>query len=188
MVSEGDEERPPFEWNVVVTARLGHQRRLRRALYRLVRLHRSGFRFVLIGHVDDRAALLEGVAALVERWPQIGRGLARLLTVERIFPIAPERFDEQLAELAPVCAERLVGCTFHVRVIRRGHKGVIHTQQCERAFGAALYTALRERGAQPKVTFADPDVIVVVEVLGESAGIGFVSRAERQSYSFVRIE
>ena len=45
-------------WNVVVTARSGEQRALRRALSRLVRLRSSGYKNVFTGRVDDPDVLL----------------------------------------------------------------------------------------------------------------------------------
>jgi tRNA(Ser,Leu) C12 N-acetylase TAN1 len=176
------------DWNIVVTSRQGGQRAVRRALHPLVHLQRAGFRNVLIGRVDDVETFLIGVVELLERRQSLSSALGKILPVERLFLLDVPRFDEQLAAEAAPLVERLVGQSFHVRVERRGHKGVINTQAAELALGEALYGALEARGATPRVTFRDPDVVVAVEVIGDVAGIELLPRAMRQRFPFVRVD
>ncbi len=176
------------EWNAVVTSRSATQRDLRRALRFLVRLRRGGFRNVLLGHVEDPAAFLDGVAALLERQPFVEAWLGKLLVVERTFPIEPERFEARLKEEAVPFLDRIAGHSFHVRVERRGHKGAIHTQEIERGLGDFVHTALHERGDTCRVSFSDPDLVLAVEVVGDVAGLALVSRDLRRRYPFVRID
>jgi tRNA(Ser,Leu) C12 N-acetylase TAN1 len=178
----------PTDWNVVVTCRQGGQRVVRRALHPFVRLRRAGFRNVLVGHVDDVDALLAAVAELLERRRSLHSSLGKLLPVERTFAVDVPSFHEQLAAAAPDLVERLLGHSFHVRIERRGHKGVINTHAAELALGEALYGALEARGGKPTVTFSDPDVVVAVEIIGDVAGLGLVTRALRQQYPFVRVD
>ena len=177
----------PSDWNVVVTCQQGGQRAVRRALHPLVRLRRAGFRNVLVGRVDDVHAFLTGVAELLERRPSLAASLGKILPVERTFAIDVPRFQEQLAEEAAAFVERLAGLSFHVRVERRGHKGVINTQATELALGESLYGALQARGCTPTVTFIDPDMVVAVELIGDVAGLELLTRATRQRFPFVRI-
>ena len=181
------EGKSPSDWNVVVTCQQGGQRAVRRALHPLVRLRRAGFRNVLVGRVDDVHAFLTGVAELLERRPSLAASLGKILPVERTFAIDVPRFQEQLAEEAAAFVERLAGLSFHVRVERRGHKGVINTQATELALGESLYGALQARGCTPTVTFTDPDVVVAVELIGDVAGLELLTRATRQRFPFVRI-
>lgn len=178
----------PTDWNVVVTCRQGGTRVVRRALHPLVRLRRSGFRNVLIGRVNDVDAFLAGVAELIEQRRSLGSSLGKLLPVAGTFAIDIPRLHEQLAAEAAVFVDRLVGCSFHVRVERRGNKGIINTQVTERALGDALYAALQARGEKPTITFTDPDVIVAVELIGGVAGFELVTREMRLRFPFVRTD
>jgi tRNA(Ser,Leu) C12 N-acetylase TAN1 len=177
-----------LHWNVVLTCRPGGQRAVRRSLHPLARLRRSGFRNVLTGRVDDIDAFLSSVAELLERRRSLQSGLGKLHPVERTFAVDVATFHEQLATEAAVLVERMLGCSFHVRVERRGHKGVINTQDTEKALGDSLYAALEARGHTPVITFKDPDVVVAVEVIGDVAGLGLVTRELRQRFPFVRID
>lgn len=161
---------------------------MRRALHPLVRLRRSGFRNVLVGHVDDVDAFLNGVGELLERRQSLRSSLGKLVPVEGTFAIDVPRLHEQLAAEAAGLVERLVGCSFHVRVERRGHKGIIDTQLTERTLGDALYAALEARGEKPTITFTDPDVVVAVELIGNIAGFALVTCQMRQRFPFVRID
>jgi tRNA(Ser,Leu) C12 N-acetylase TAN1 len=178
----------PRDWNVVVTAREGTQRRLRRALWPLVRLERSGFRNVFVGRVDDLESLLAAVAALRVERPALDEWLGRIVPVEHVFAVDPATFEERLREEAGPFLDRLAGRSFHVRVERRGHKGVLDSHACEQALGAWLWAALEARGARPVVAFADPDVVLAVEVVGDTAGIGLVTRELRTRFPVVKID
>jgi tRNA(Ser,Leu) C12 N-acetylase TAN1 len=177
-------------WNVVVTARqgLGAQRALRAALSSLVQLRRSGFRNVSVGHVDDPDAFLVAVAQRRLTHPTLDRRLGKIITVERTFAVDPATFQARLQEEVAPFVDRLVGRSFHVRVERRGHKGVIDTHACEQGLGAFLSAALEARGARPVVAFHDPDVVVVVELVGDTAGVALVTRELRARFPFVKID
>ena len=84
--------------------------------------------------------------------------------------------------------DRLVGRRFHVRVERRGHKGVIDSHRCEEALGAFLWAALEARGARSVVEFHDPDVVVAVELVGDTAGLALVTRELRTRFPFLKID
>jgi tRNA(Ser,Leu) C12 N-acetylase TAN1 len=178
----------PTHWNIVVTCKQGGQRAVRRALHPLIRLRSSGFRNVLVGRVDDVDGFLVAVAEVLARRPRLESALGKLLPVERTFLVDVPRFHEQLAAEAAGLVERLVGQSFHVRVERRGHKGVINTHAAEQALGEALYSDLQARGHKPTVTFTDPDVVVAVELIGEVAGLELVTRDMRERFSFVRVD
>lgn len=173
-------------WNVVITARSGEQRALRRALSRLVRLRSSGYKNVFTGRVDDPDVLLAQVAELYEQRPSMERCLSRLLPVDRTFAVQASAFAEQLSREVPPLLDHLVGRTFHARVERRGHKGVIDTPSTERAVGDLVDRLATERGSPVKVKFDDPDVILAIEIIGSSAGLALITR-ERRRFPFVKI-
>jgi tRNA(Ser,Leu) C12 N-acetylase TAN1 len=179
---------PPPTWNLIVTSRQGAQRRLRRALYRLVGLERSGFRNVLVGHVQDAEAFLAALGELRSARPALDRWLGKAIVVERTFPVDPATFQARLREEAAGFVDRLAGRSFHVRVERRGHKGVIDSHACEQALGAFLWAALEGRGARPVVDFEDPDAVLVVELIGDTAGLALVTRELRARFPFVKVD
>jgi len=179
---------PGSGWNIVVTCKQGGQRAVRRALHPFMRLRPSGFRNVLVGRVDNVEAFLAAVAELLERRPSLQNALGKILPIAHSFVVDLPRFHEQLIAAGAGLVERLVGRSFHVRVERRGHKGVINTQAAEQALGEALYSALAGRGEKPTVTFTDPDVVVAVELIGDTAGLELVTRDLRERFPFVRID
>jgi tRNA(Ser,Leu) C12 N-acetylase TAN1 len=178
----------PLGWNVLVTTREGAQRAVRRALARLVRLRPSGYRNVLIGRADHPQALLEGIAELRGLGTLRDDQLGRVLPIEHTFRVDAPNFDAQLrAETAPLLP-RLAQRRFHVRIERRGHKGIINTMRSEQALGDYLGSELEGRGLYAGVDFRDPDVVLTVELIGDRGGIGLVTRELRQRFSFVRID
>jgi tRNA(Ser,Leu) C12 N-acetylase TAN1 len=179
--------RLPAGWNVVVTSRQGGQRRLRRALRHLVRLERSGFRNVFVGYVDDPEAFLTAVADLRMERPALDQWLGKIVAVERTFPVDPATFQARVQQEGARVLDRLLGRSFHVRVDRRGHKGIIDSHATERALGAFLWTALERAGARPAVAFDDPDVVLVIELVGDTAGLALVTRELRTRFPFVKI-
>lgn len=191
-LAHGDDEfglglrTPP--WNVVVTARSGHRRRLRRGLAPLLRLRRSGYRNVLTGLHEDPQALLESLAPLLAERPDLQTAISRLMTVERSFPVDAPAFQQQLAVEIEPFLERIAGRTFHVRLERRGHKGRIHSKNCEVSLGGHIYDALASQGLRPVVTFDDPDVIVVVELIDDRAGIRLLRREDRARFPLLKTD
>lgn len=179
--------RDPLDWNLVVTAREGAQRDLVRALAPLVRLRRTPFRNVRLGKVEDVAGFLTAVMEQRERQPFLDNWLARVLPVEHTFRVEPAGLLAELQRRAEPLLDRVRGRSFHVRVERRGHKGVIHTHETEQALGSWLFDTLVARGGSPVVEFGNPEVVVAVELVGEVGGIGLVSRAQRERFPFVRL-
>ena len=176
-----------LDWNLVVTARGGRRHDLVHALRPIVRLVRAGYAEVLVGRADDVDACLAAIAARAAADAVFATEiLARVVPVERTFALAADFESQLVAEIAPVAAA-LIDRTFHVRVERRGHKHLARSDALERLLGGTLVDALRGRNHTPRVTFADPDVIVAVELIGDAAGVGLVPRALRAQYPFVRL-
>ena len=74
-----------------------------------------------------------------------------------------------------------------MRLERRGLRDALHSSDVERTLGAALWRALEAAGHTPRVAFRDADAAIVIETLGDRAGIGIVDRALRSAYPFVRV-
>lgn len=187
--STGDADNPPRveTWNVLVTAFEGRRDALMPLLRALGTFRGGGYRNVAVGRVADVPALLDALAATLAREPWVRDVLARVVPVERTLAVDPADPVAALEPAVLALAPRLAGGSFHVRVERRGLKGALDTAAVERALGGAAWRALEAAGAQPRVTFRDPDRVLVVETLGARAGVGIVDRAVRARWPFVRV-
>jgi tRNA(Ser,Leu) C12 N-acetylase TAN1 len=142
----------------------------------------------LTGLHDDPEAFIEPLAELFAEKPYLAIPISRFMTVERCFPVDPPAFAGQLeVEIEPFL-DRLANRTFHVRLERRGHKGRIHSKDCEIRLGSHIYQHFVARGLEPSVTFDDPDVIVVVEVIDDRAGIRLLTRDDRKRYPLLKTD
>ncbi len=175
-----------LDWNLVVTAHGGRRHDLIHALRPIVRLVRAGYSEVLVGRTNDVEGCLAGIAARAADPVFAAEVLARVVPVERTFVLGADVAAQLVAETAGFL-DTLATASFHVRVERRGHRGVLQSDQLERLIGTALVDALSTRGAEPRVTFKDPDVIVAIELIGDAGGVGLVPRELRGRYAFVRL-
>jgi len=113
--------------------------------------------------------------------------LAKLVPIEKTVRIEPRTAAATLVEAAEPFLDRLAGGSFFVRLERRGLKGQLHTPTLEREVAEPVWQALERRGATPRVDFADPDSILVIETIGEVAGLAVLDRALRRDYPFVKV-
>lgn len=174
-------------WNVLATALEGRRDALLIALRRLGRFRRGGYRNVVVGQVDDVPVFLAEVRDALASDPLLPTALAKVVPVEIVVRIAAETAVDTLAAAAEPLVERLAGGSFFVRLERRGLKGRLHTPTVERAVGDRVWKALEARGHVPRVDFGDPDAVLVIETVGEEAGLAVLSRALRTEFPFVRI-
>jgi tRNA(Ser,Leu) C12 N-acetylase TAN1 len=174
-------------WNILATAHEGRRDTLLGRLRRLAPFRPAGYRNVLIAQVEDQADFLERLRAVLAEDRVLAEALARIVPVEVTLRFDPTAAADSLAAAAEPLIPRLAGGSFFVRVERRGFKGRLHTPTLERELGDRVWRALEARGEHPRVAFRDPDAILVVETLGERAGLGIVPRALRGTYPFVNL-
>ena len=198
-LSRGDEERSVAStaettgphavraWNVVVTARDHEQRHLARLVRTLGDFWWTPFLGVLVGRVEDHEAFCDQLRRNEENRPGFLHPLARLVPVDRTFAVRVEGLADQLKQAVAAYADRIDDGSFYVRVERRGHAGEIHSQALEQELDRALTGHLHERRAAPRIDFKNPDVIVVVELIGNEGGIGLITRGMRDRYPFVKV-
>lgn len=174
-------------WNVLATALEGRRDALLVALRRLGAFRGGGYRNVLAGRVDDVPVFLDRVRDALVHDPLLPTALARIVPVDVRTALDPDDPAPGLADAAAPLLDRLAGGTFFVRVERRGFKGRVDSATLERELGDHVWRALEARGHTPRVGFADPDAVLVVETLGADAGLGVIARALRTAYPFVRV-
>jgi len=135
------------------------------------------YRSVLIGWIGNDPA-----AAVADAWrrdPALFSSVVRISPLSCVVPFERDDVTEELCIALEPRASTVYGRSFYVRVRLRGLKGRVEAQAVERALGAFLVDAATRAGRPAKVTFDDPDVVVVVEVVGKRAGFGFVERGSR---------
>src|SRR5215813_10199593 len=176
---------PP--WNVLATSLEGRRDALLIALRKLGRFRRGGYRNVVVGQVENVPAFLVAVREALASEPLLPTALAKVVPVETIVRFDPMSAPDTFAAAAEPLLDRLAGGTFFVRLERRGMKGRLHTPTLERELGDRLWKALEARGHAPRVEFRDPDAVLVVETVGEEAGIGLITRQLRTEFPFVKI-
>jgi tRNA(Ser,Leu) C12 N-acetylase TAN1 len=174
-------------WNVLATSPEGRRDALLIALRRLGKFRRGGYRNVVVGEVADLHAFLAAVRDALAADPLLPTALAKLVPIETTVRIEPATAADTLAAAAEPFLDRLGGGSFFVRLERRGLKGRLHTPTLERELGDRIWRALEARGRTPRVDFADPDAILVVETIGDDAGLTVLDRAIRADFPFVKI-
>jgi tRNA(Ser,Leu) C12 N-acetylase TAN1 len=174
-------------WNLVVTAVPGprHVHDLLAGLRRFGHFATTSFKDVIIGEVQDPAALFEAVTqarARSEPWAMV---LGRAIPIETRFWFTPDTLVAQLCTAAEGLLDRLAGGSFHVRLERRGHVGELASPAIERAVADHLFTLAEARGIRIRTDFHDPDNVLVAETLGDECGVGLIGRELRTRYPFV---
>lgn len=176
------------DWNILVTAQPGpqHTRPLLNGLRQYGEFHRTEFRDVCIGRVDDVTVFLDSVLAASEAHAGWTRHLSRIIPVERTFHFTPETLVTLLKDALMPFAERIDAGSLYVRVERRGLMGRVSSAEVERAVADHVFDIAGRRGKALRASFDDPDTIVVAETIGERCGLAFLTRAMRRRYPFVQ--
>jgi tRNA(Ser,Leu) C12 N-acetylase TAN1 len=177
------------EWNVLATAFMRKERSLLRFLRAFGDFKGSGFRDVIIGAVEDRDAFLETMEGLRKEYPERVRHLSQIVPIERTFQFVVTDFRQMLKEaLAPFLEELESGCRFYVRVKRRGHKGELSSLEIEKEMSTFIVDALEKAGKKARIKFEDPDKFIIIETIGNRAGVGLITREVREQYPFIRVK
>lgn len=184
---EGESPEPSRLWNVVLTAKDHEQRHLARLVKRLGEFWWTSFLGVLVGRVEDHEAFCDQLLRREVDTPGFLHPLSRLVPIDRTFPFQPEQLSARLGPAVLAYADRIDSGSFSVRVERRGHAGIIHSQALEQELDRALMEYLRTQGAAPRLDFEDADAIVTVELIGDECGIGLITRTMRERFPFVKV-
>jgi tRNA(Ser,Leu) C12 N-acetylase TAN1 len=175
------------QWNILATSLEGRRDALLVALRRLGKFWRAGYQNVLVGRVENRQEFLEEVRSRLSTDMLMETSLTKIIPIERIARFDSANLIETLMDMLLPWAEQLAGGSFHVRLERRGLKGIVHTPTVEREVGAALISRADEHGGTTRVCFRDPDVVVAIETTGNVVGVGLLTREMRVAFPFVRV-
>lgn len=176
------------DWNVIVTVLpgRGHEERLLRGLRALGQFHRCGFKDLYVGRIDQVDAFLEALLRAQSDGAAWVRPLGRVIPVETVFHFTQDTLAEQFGRAAGSLLARMGNGSFYVRVERRGLAGEIDTPRIERDVADQLFSLAELQGLQLRVSFADPDYIIVAETIGEACGVALIPRELRNRYPFVQ--
>jgi hypothetical protein len=176
------------DWNVVVTTQPDGYRDACRLLEEYGALERTDFYNVLVMKVADPFAFLAAFAARLVEEPGLLNFVSHLAPLETAFDFASaEDFEAKARAAALEFAGRLGGKRFHVRLHRRGFKGKLHTPVEERFLDDVLLAALEEAGAPGRIAFDDAEAVLVVETVGNRAGMSLWTHADLERYPFLGV-
>jgi hypothetical protein len=175
-------------WNVIVTLPEATAAQARRVLRRWGRLHRTPYFHVLVMAVPDPEQFLREFGAAVAETPGILNSIAHVFAAPQTLDFTTvEDFETKARELVLAWAPALAGRRLHVRLHRRGLKGVLSTPTEERFLDEALLEALNSAGTPGRIDFEDPDFIIHIETIDHRAGIALWSREDMQRYRFLSL-
>lgn len=182
----GQSEKPPADWNVLVTLAEPTYRVARNLLARWGRLKRTEYYNVATMAVGDPASFLREFGAAVEQSPGILNAMSHVVPFEHLFEFEDAaEFETKAREIALTYVPRLIGKSFHVRLHRRGLKGTISTPTEERFLDEVLLEALTAAGAGGRICFDDPDAVLLIETVGQRGGMALWTREELKRYPFL---
>jgi len=175
-------------WNVVVTLPEATAPQARRVLRPWGLLHRTGHFHVLVMAVADPDRFLREFGTAVAETPGLLNFIAHVFAAQRTFDFATAaEFEAKAREAALAWAPLLAGKRFHVRLHRRGLKGVLSTPHEERLLDDALLQALSAAGTPAHIGFDDPDFVIHIETVDHRAGMALWSRDDMRRYPFLSL-
>jgi tRNA(Ser,Leu) C12 N-acetylase TAN1 len=173
----------PADWNVIVTLAEDGFREAVRLLGKWGRVKRTSYYNVLGMKVENLEVFLAGFAAALADAPGIRNFISHVVPAQQTFEFADAaEFETQARAIALSWAPKLGGKSFHVRLHRRGFKGVLSTPREERFLDEALLGVLADSA---RISFTDPDAVIQIETIDGRAGMSFWTRDELQRYPFL---
>ena len=174
-----------IDWNVVVTVAERSFRDAVRLLGRWGTVARTAYYNVLAMKVANADAFLADFAAAVADTHGVLNFVSHVAPARETFDFATaEEFETRARALVIGWVPKLAGNSFHVRLHRRGFKGVLSTPREERFLDETLLAALEGNG---RVDFEDPDFVIQIETIDGRAGMSLWTRDELRRCPFLGV-
>lgn len=177
------------DWNVVITV---HERgfdNAREFLSDYGQPRTTDYFNVLTIEVADVSAFLEQIRQQFDDKPDMQAYIARIMPVHERFQFQSlEEFEEKAREAIAPWSPKFAGTSFHVRMHRRGFKGRISSQEEEQTLDHFIIETLARTGQSASVTFDDPDLILVIETVGQGGGAALWTREDSERYGFLKLD
>jgi tRNA(Ser,Leu) C12 N-acetylase TAN1 len=172
------------DWNVVVIGDGDKEKELLEALEEDGEFESSGFRDAVIGDVEDIVDFLED--AEQKKYPYV----KRVIPLDDAFLVSPESLIDKLKQRVEGYLDEVEpGETFGFRVEHRGLEGGgISSKKVEREVSGYFFELVEKvYGRKPKVNVKRPDKLIVIAILGNRCGIGFITREMLEKYSVITV-
>jgi tRNA(Ser,Leu) C12 N-acetylase TAN1 len=177
------------DWNVVVSVHEHGWKPAFKVLQGFGAVGSSDFLNVFVMQVSHIGQFLELLRESIAQTPERFACIARVIPVTFTFTFqSPQEFELKAQEAVLQWVPQLAGKRFHVRMHRRGFKGRLSSVDEEHFLDQALLEALEQAGTPGHITFEQPDVVVVVETLGQWCGLACWTGEELQRYPFLRVD
>lgn len=174
------------DWNVVVTLAERSFREARRLLQKWGRVAPTGYYNVLTLTVEEPNRFLADFVSRVGETPGLLNFVSHVVPAQHSFDFRDAaEFETKAREIALGWVPALTGASFHVRLHRRGFKGVLSTPQEERFLDDTLLAAIADAGAPGRINFEDPDHIIQIETIDGRAGISLWTREDLRRMPFL---
>lgn len=164
--------------------------RTRKGVYELTDLgifEETGFRGIIKGEVEDLGKFL---MELEERIKTSFLPVSRVVPIEEWFYFSPENFLNIVKERLKKFLEKIeANETFCIRVERRGMKGIFSSKDLEREIGTYVCSLLKERdGVEHRVDLKNSDKMIVIETIGNIAGLTIISKRDRKMFPLIKVK
>ncbi|MCX8099884.1 MAG: RNA 3'-terminal phosphate cyclase [Geminicoccaceae bacterium] len=187
--SHGPPPPAPIPWNLVATVHAQGWREALGVLGRYGKVRKTPYYNVVVMAVDDPRAVAEDLARRIAAEPGLMNFISRVVPLDAALELGPlEQAEERLFAAFLPFLPRLAGRTFHVRVHKRGPGKALSAHALERALGERLLRALEAAGTPGRLAFDDVDLILVVEIVDQRAGIAAFDRDDRARFPFLRLD
>lgn len=175
------------DWNVIVTTYQQGFRRALRSLQEIGPTERSGYYNVLVMKVDDPLTVLEAVERLTEKRPALYDAISRVAPAMRSFDFqSPEAFKAGTEAVLLEWIDKLVERSLHVRLHRRGSRLDLRSPDAERLFDDFVIDATTKAGRPARISFSDPDALIVIDTIDDRAGLAVWTRADLARHRLLR--
>ena len=175
------------DWNVVISVYQDGFRRALRALKEYGSVERSPYYNVLVMRVEDPTALLETIERKTETNMALYDAISRVAPAMRTIDFhSIEEFKEKITPILIEWLPQLTESSFHVRLHRRGDRHGLRTPDVERLFDDLLLDAMAKKGVQCRISFTEPDAVIVIDTVDDRAGIGLWTSEDLTRHRLLR--
>jgi len=176
-------------WNVVVSVREGRFSEACGLLENYGAVSKTEFYNVLVMQVHGVQQMLDAFHRRTVEDLESLSCVSRLVPVTHTFCFqTSQEFEAKAKETVLAWVPKLGGKSFHVRMHRRGFKAKLSSPDEEHFLDDVLLEALKNAGLPGRMSFENPDAIIVVETVGPRAGLSFWEREDMQRYPFLRLD
>lgn len=175
------------DWNVVVSIYQEGFRPALRALRNLAPTERSPYHNVLVMRVDDPVALLAAIEKKTEDDTALYDAISRVAPSIHGFEFgSTDDFVEKAKLIISGWSARLAGCSFHVRLHRRGARHDLGTQDTEHLLNDFILDATTKAGKPGRISFTDPDAVIAIDTIDDRAGLALWTREDLARHRLLR--